>query len=282
MVVPFGAGGGSDNAGRAIAAGFEQVAEGLSINVENREGGSGAVGYAFFEQKAGDPLFLLPAETAMLALAVDGKVDWTFETFTPIMMAAEDFTLLVVGPTATWKTCAEVVDAAKTGRVIAGISGATSLDNVVLSLTEIATGAKFDRVPFESGDELLAALLGGHIQIASLNPGEVIGQLEAGDLKALCAFSEQRYEYPQLAEIPTAKEQGVDVAYAQFRGLIAPGGIDEAARTYWIDVAKKFVETDAYNNYVEENFLQPNARFGDDFVAYLTKNTAALKAALGR
>jgi len=282
MVVPFGAGGGSDAAGRAIAAGFEQVDKSLKIKVENREGGSGAVGYSYFLGKRGNPQYLLPAETALLALPIDDKVEFTYETFTPLMMAAEDFTLLVVPPDAPYKTCPDVVSAARGKRVVAGISGATSLDNVVFSLTENATGAKFDRVPFESGSELLAALLGGKIDVASLNPGEVVGQLRAGKLKALCAFADERYEYPALKDIPTAKEQGVDVSYAQYRGLIGPGNLDAAAKEYWIGVGRRFVQTPAYRKYVSDNFLQPNQAFADDFVQYLDRNSAELAKALAK
>jgi putative tricarboxylic transport membrane protein len=281
MVVPYGAGGGSDMSGRSIAAGLEAVVPGLRINTENRVGGSGAVGYSYFLSKTGDPNYLLPSETALLALPLNTKVGFDYTRFTPIMKVGDDFTLAVVPASSPWTTCADVVNASKSGRVVAGISGVTGLDNVVFTLTEQATGAKFDRVPFESGDELLAALLGNQIQVASLNPGEVVEQLKAGKLKALCAFSEKRYEYPELKDIPTAKEQGIDVAFAQFRGLIAPGGISDGARKFWIDASRKFIESDKAKQYIASNYLQPNALFGDDFTAYLKENNDTLKKAQG-
>jgi len=172
------------------------------------------------------------------------------------------------------------VDAADSGRVVAAVSGATSLDEIVFTLVEEEMDVEFDRVPFESGSEVLAALLGGQIDIASLNPGEVVGQLESGDLKALCAFSEERYEYPELADIPTAKEQGVDVSFAQFRGFIAPGEITDEARDYWIEAGEKFADSDAYTEYLESNFMQANVAYGDDFVTYLEGNNEDLKKVL--
>lgn len=282
MVVPFGAGGGSDASGRAIAAGLESVVPGLKVNTENRDGGSGAVGYSYFVSKQGNPNYLLPSETALLALPVSTKVGFDYTSFTPIMKVGDDFTLAVVAPNSPWKTCAEVVEASKSGRVVAGVSGATSLDNVVFTLVEQTEGAKFDRVPFESGDELLAALLGNQIQIASLNPGEVVEQLKAGKLRALCAFSQKRYDYPELKDIPTATEQGIDVSYAQFRGMIAPGGISAEEKTFWVDASKKFVASDKAKEYVASNYLQPNALYGDDFTAYLKDNSEQLTKALGK
>lgn len=279
MIVPFSAGGGSDLSGRAIAAGLESITD-LNISTENRDGGSGAVGYSHFLAQEGKDNYLLAAETALLALPLTQDVEFDYTSFTPIMKLGDDYTLLVVAPDSPFETCTDVVEAAESDRVVAAVSGATSLDEIVFTLVEDETGVEFDRVPFESGSEVLAGLLGGQVDIASLNPGEVLGQLESGDLKALCAFSDERYEYEKLADIPTAKEQGVDVAFAQFRGFIAPGGISDEARQYWIDAAEEFEQTAAYRDYIEQNVMQANAVYGDDFVAYLDGNNADLEKVL--
>lgn len=279
MIVPFSAGGGSDLSGRAIAAGLESITD-LNISTENRDGGSGAVGYSHFLAQEGKDNYLLAAETALLALPLTQDVEFDYTSFTPIMKLGDDYTLLVVAPDSPFETCADVVEAAESDRVVAAVSGATSLDEIVFTLVEDETGVEFDRVPFESGSEVLAGLLGGQVDIASLNPGEVLGQLESDDLKALCAFSDERYEFEELADIPTAKEQGVDVAFAQFRGFIAPGGISDEARQYWIDAAEEFEQTDAYRDYIEQNVMQANAVYGDDFVAYLDGNNADLEKVL--
>ena len=276
MLIPFAAGGGSDLAGRATAAAMEAANDDLNINVENRDGGSGAVGYAELQGESGNDQYLLATETALLALPLSGVVDWTYEDFTPIMKIADDFTLMVTRADAPYETCSDVVEAAESDRIVAGISGATGLDNVVFTLTEQQTGVEFDRVSFESGGELTAALLGEQIEIASLNPGEVIGQLESGDIKALCAYADERYEYEELKDIPTASEQGIDVSFAQFRGVLAPGDISDSAKAYWVEQMEAAVETDEYDTYIEDNFLQANTAAGDDFSAYLEENNAQL------
>ena len=276
MLIPFAAGGGSDLAGRATAAAMEAANDDLNINVENRDGGSGAVGYAELQGESGNDQYLLATETALLALPLSGVVDWTYEDFTPIMKIADDFTLMVTRADAPYETCSDVVEAAESDRIVAGISGATGLDTVVFTLTEQQTGVEFDRVSFESGGELTAALLGEQIEIASLNPGEVIGQLESGDIKALCAYADERYEYEELKDIPTASEQGIDVSFAQFRGVLAPGDISDSAKAYWVEQMEAAVETDEYDTYIEDNFLQANTAAGDDFSAYLEENNAQL------
>lgn len=281
MIVPFAAGGGSDVSGRAIASALEE-ATGATITVENREGGSGAVGYSHFLAQEGNANYLLAAETALLALPLTTEVDFDYTSFTPIMKLGDDYTLMVVPADSEYETCTDVVDAAKNDGVVAAVSGTVSLDEVVFTLIEQAEGVEFDRVPFEGGSEVIAGLLGGQVEVGSLNPAEVLGQLQSGDLRALCALSEERYEYEELADVPTASEQGIDVAFAQFRGFIAPGGISDDEREYWIDAAKQFAESDAYTAYIEENLMQPNAVYGDDFVDYLEQNSADLEAVVGR
>jgi len=280
MVVPFAAGGGSDVSGRAIASGLEAIT-GATITVENREGGSGAVGYSNFLAQEGNGNYLLASETALLALPLTTEVDFDYTSFTPIMKLGDDYTLMVVPADSEFETCSDVVDAAKKDGVVAAVSGAVSLDEVVFTLIEQDQDVEFDRVPFEGGSEVIAGLLGGQVEVGSLNPSEVLGQLESGDLRALCALSEERYEYEELADIPTAIEQGIDVAFAQFRGFIAPGGISDEARQYWIDAAEEFAASDDYAAYIEENLMQANALYGDEFVSYLEQNSSDLEAVVG-
>lgn len=280
MIVPFAAGGGSDIAGRATASGLEDATD-KTITVQNIDGGSGAVGYSEFLGRAGDPNYLLATETAMLALPAVQDVEFTHESFTPIMKLGDDYTLIVTKADSKLDTCSDLTDQGKKDRTVVAISGATGLDNITFTLMEKATQAKFDRVPFESGAEAITAALGGQVDAISVNPGEVSGQLESGDLKPLCAAADKRYEYPELKDIPTAKEQGIDVAFAQFRGVIAPGDIPEEAKEYWIKKAKEFEKSDAYTTYIEDNMMQPNAAYGDDFATYLSENDKELRAAIG-
>lgn len=280
MIVPFGAGGGSDRSGRAIATGIEEVT-GQTVSVENRTGGGGAVGYSFMLGAEGKDNVLLASETAMLALPATGQVEFTWEDFTPIMKLGDDFTLLIAAPDSPFETCKDVTDAAATERIVAATSGgATGLDSIVLTLIEQDQGVEFDNVPVESGDEALAALLGGIVDIAANNPGEVLGQLEAGAVKALCVLGSNRYEFPLLADIPTAAEQGVNVSFAQFRGWIAAPGISQEAIDYWIEVGMAYAESAGYTQYLEDNVMQANALYGADFADYLAAQERDLAAVI--
>ncbi len=255
MVVPFGAGGGSDLAGRAMAAGLEGVADGTRRRTwrtataararsatPTSSASSGDPEYAArhrdraagapAEQRGGVRLHQLHADhEGGGGLHAAGR---------PADRAVRDLR----------RRRRRGQDASASSPASAG---ATGLDNVVFTLTEQADrDVEFDRVPFESGGELHAALLGGQIDIASLNPGEVIGQLESGDSRRCAPTPRSATTTPSSPTSRPPSEQGIDVAFAQFRGLLAPGGISDAATRYWIETGRRFAESDAYRQYVEE------------------------------
>jgi putative tricarboxylic transport membrane protein len=269
MIVPFEAGGGSDILGRAMATGMEQVREGVNITVENRPSTTGAVGYSYLLEQQGDPLYLLASETTAVALPITADTPWTWEDFTPIGQIAEDATLLIVPQDSEYGSLQDVIDAAKQSRLTVGVVGTTGLDTIVFGLLEENAGVEFERVVFESGGELVTALLGGDIVMASLNPSEVIGQIESGDLKALVVFAKKRYEGGELADVPTAKEEGFDVSFTQFRGLLGPGGIQPEARKYWADALVAWTDTDNFDKYIRDNYLITLIRTGQEFENYL-------------
>ena len=281
MVVPFEAGGGSDILGRAMAAGMEEV-EDVNISVENRPSGSGAVGYSYLLEQQADPYFLLASETAGVAVPITTETPWTWKDFTPIAQIAEDATLLIVPNDSEFESLQDVLDAAKEGRITVGVAGSTGLDTIVFSLVEDSEDVKFERVVFESGGEIITAMLGGDIDIASLNPGEVIGQLESGDLRALVAFSEKKYEGDLLGDIPTAKEEGVDVSFTQYRGLFAPGDIKPEEKKYWEDTITAWTKDGkSYDKYIKDNYLISIVRAGKEFEDYLTDYEKTLQDVLG-
>jgi putative tricarboxylic transport membrane protein len=280
MIVPFGAGGGSDILGRSMAAGIEKVAPGVNISVENRTGGSGAVGYSYLLEQEGNPHFLVATETAGVALPLTTEVAFHWSDFTPIAQIAEDATLGVVANDAPYQSLSDVVEAARQGQVTVGVAGATGLDTIVTSLIEQEQDVEFQRVVFESGSEIVTALLAGDIDFAMLNPSEVIGQFQAGEQRAVAVFADERYEGEELADIPTAKEQGVDVTFTQYRGAFAPGGITEEQRAFWEDALSRYTETEEYNQYIESNYLIPVLRTGEEFENFLQEYETTLESVL--
>jgi putative tricarboxylic transport membrane protein len=283
MIVPFAPGGGSDILARAMSAGLEQVGGDVTVTVENRPAGSGAAGYSYLLEQTGDPHFLLASETTGVALPIATEVPFHWSDFTPIAQIAEDATLMVVREDSPHRSLSDVIEAAGQSQVNMGVTGATSLDTIVTGLVEEDQGVEFERVVFESGGELVTALLAGDIDVATLNPGEVIGQLEAGKMRALAVFDDERYPKSagDLADIPTAKEEGVDVTFTQYRGLLAAGQISNEERAYWEDSLLEWTKESSYDKYIKENILKPVIRPGKEFEDYLTEYEKTLEPILG-
>ncbi|MBQ6641693.1 MAG: tripartite tricarboxylate transporter substrate binding protein [Saccharopolyspora sp.] len=267
-VVAFAPGGGSDRSARVLAQGLNELDAGFNVNVENKEGGSGAVGWATFLAEEGNGNALLVAETALNTLPLVYDVPFTYRDFTPLVMFAEDSRIVVARKDTPYNSCSELVAAAGSRSVKTGSSGKTGADALVVAEFE-RNGGKFPVVPYGSTGEVITGLLGGQIEAAPASASSAKPYLESGDLKALCTLSGERYDDPVLGSLPTAREQGLDAQVTMWRGIFAPGGIDEVQREYWIDAIHRAMRSQAYRDYLAEDLLIPADLAGADFARYL-------------
>ena len=256
LVVHAGAGGGSDIFARTLSAAFDK--EKLlpqPIVVENKPGGSGAIAFAYVGGKKGDPHFLLTAVTSFLTTPILRKSQFTPKDFTPIANFAFDEYMVIVKAGGKYKSMKDVVADAKSSpkKVTVGGTQLGSSDSVCAYLIEKAAGVQFNFIVFNSGGEVNAALMGGHIDLAVSNPGEALELAKAGKVLTLGVFAEKRL--PGAPDVPTLKEQGIDAIYVQNRGLVAPGGIPEDARKILEDAMLKYTKTQIYKDYIKENML---------------------------
>ena len=283
MIVTASPGGGSDLMGRTVASGIEEVADGLNISIENHPGGSTAVGYSLVLSLAGQPEYLVGAETTLSALPLSIDTPYTWEDFTPIAQVAEDALVVAVRADSEYETLADLAEATGSSTLTSGIVAAVGPDSVLLDLLATAQGVSYDPVVFEAADESNAALLAGNIDFLVNNPGESKAYVESGDMRFLATFTEDRLTDDMLTDVPTAQEQDVDVVFAQWRGVLAPGDIPEEAVTYWQDRISEWTELASYDEYIVGNDLIPKLRVGDDFRDYLAdyEDTLALSITPG-
>jgi putative tricarboxylic transport membrane protein len=280
MIVAASPGGGSDLMGRTVASGLEQVGESVNVTVENHPGGSTAVGYSHLLKQKGKPDFLVAAETTLSALPLATKTPYTWNDFTPIAQIAEDALIVAVKADSPYQTLADLAEATAKKKLSAGIVAAVGPDAVLLDLLSRAQDAVYEPVVFESAGESNTALLAGNIDFLINNPGESKAYVESKDMRFLAVFTEERLTDELLADVPTAQEQDVDVTFGQWRGVLAPGGIDDAAAEYWRDAISKWAETDSYKDYIKKNDLLPVLRAGDEFASYLTDYEKVLSTSI--
>lgn len=275
-MVAFAPGGGSDTSARVMAQGLNGLDAGYNVNVENKEGGSGAVGWSTFLSEKGNGNALLVAETALNTLPLVYDVPFTYKSFTPLVMFAKDSRVVVVRKDSPYNSCTDVVEAGKKDRVVTGSSGKTGADALVAAELQ-QEGGTFRTVPYESSGEVLTGLLGKQIDIAPSSASAAKPYLDSGDMKALCTLSAKRYTDPSLRKVATAREQGMDAQVTVWRGVFAPAGIDPAQRKYWIKDLHRAMKSKAYRDYLKSDMLIPADVSGQDFARYLDRYDAQMR-----
>ncbi len=263
MIIPFGVGGGSDTLARTIAnvIGELKVLP-VSILPENRPGGSGAVGYSSVAKEKGNPDLIATVSVSFFTTPLQGGSPVSYRDFTPLAAIAQSPYVLVVPAASEYKT---LDDLKKTPRLVTGTVGVVSDAALLARMTSNALGNKIDPVPFDGEGEVMAALLGGHVNVAYFNPSEVLSQIQAGKLRALAVSSATRAD--AFPDVPTFKELGHDIVHTQIRGLVMPKDVKPEVVAYWEGVLKKVAESPQWKaQYIDRFHDVPNymnsAEFG--------------------
>src|SRR5688572_30421302 len=234
LVVPANPGAGSDVSARIVADIIRKeklVAQPLVIN--NRGGGGGAIAASYAAQKRGDPYVVVAFPTGMMLTAqLRSGLDVGLEKFQPLALLGFDLNCIMVNAESPYKSVRELVEAAKaqpkTINVSIGSVGSTS--HMFVYSLERLTGARFNTVIMKSGAEAVTAVLGGHVHWSTGQLTDAMPHVAAGKMRILAVASQQRLA--PLANIPTRREQGIDLHAAAGRSFAAPAGIPAAATAY--------------------------------------------------
>ena len=226
LIVPWSAGGGTDAIARALAKTGEKHM-GVPVVVENKPGGTGAVGLG--EVVASDPdgytLAIIPVELSFLKDS--GIYPFDFSNFTRIMNLNTDPAALSVKADAPWNTMDEFLADAKAnpGGIKIGHSGTGMLWHLAAASMALNTDTEYTYVPFNGAADAIASVLGKNIDAVTVSGAEVSAQVRAGEMKILAILGDKRLEI--FPDIMTAKEMGYDININTFRGLGGPTGIPE-------------------------------------------------------
>ncbi len=250
IIIPWAAGGATDLIFRALAATTGKYL-GKAVVVVNRPGGAGAVGYTEAAQAKPDGYTLVSAITPLTILPHQVATAFTYKSFEPVINVVKDPGMFLVKSESPWKSLKEFIDYAKKnpGMITVGNSGAGGGVHLIALAFEKAAGVKFNHIPFAGGGPSVTALLGGHINAVTVSPPEGIEHVKAGKLKIIALFAEKRFEL--FPDVPTVKEQGIDFAMGQWRGLAPPKGTPP-------DVIKKL--HDAFKRGMDDPVFQKNAK----------------------
>jgi tripartite-type tricarboxylate transporter receptor subunit TctC len=221
LIVPWGAGGDTDVIYRAFQPFFQQHLGG-TIVIANIGGASGTKGAKEAKDSPADGYTIFAVHDSIHSTYWTGVADVAYTDFEPICLVSSTPSILTASPKAPWKDFKSMVADAKKrpGQITVGATlGSTS--HFFPALVEKAAGIKFKYVPYEGTAGRMNALLGSHVDLGESNLTQK-GKADAGHIRFLAIATEKRSE--EIPNVPTLKEEGVDVEYAVNRGLLAPKG----------------------------------------------------------
>ena len=240
-------------------------------------GAGGGVAFAHtVSKRAGDEQLLVAASTATTTRLAQGQfpgmnqdqVNW-------IGALGADYGAIAVSKDSPYNTLSEVMEALKKDPKsvkFAGGSAAGGWDHLKVLIAAQAAGVenlpKVSYLSYNNGGEAITQVVGGHVQAFTGDISEIQGFMESGDLKVLAVLSEERLP-GKLADVPTAREQGIDAVAPNWRGFYMPADISDDAEQYWTTTLDNVYTSDEWKDVMTKSGLMPFHKSGAEFDAFV-------------
>jgi tripartite-type tricarboxylate transporter receptor subunit TctC len=283
LIVPYGAGGGTDVTARLLAKDMEAVL-GKPVTVHNLAGGGGWIGWGALAQAQPDGYTLGYLNVpSMYAGYLDRQYNRkeTLDSFTPLMNHVIDYNVWAVAAASPYRQVRDVVEAAKKEpeKVTVTAYGAGSDDHLGILAVQAKGGVKFGVVHHRSTADAKAQALGGHVHVLGANISEVAEEVKSGQLRLLGIMSKERSKF--LPDAPTFREQGFDILMSVSRGVAAPANLPKAVETRLTEALEKVLSSKEHRERAEGLALQPEIIKGEAYRKFLKDNEVATKQLMG-
>ena len=283
VMVPNSPGSGYDTTARAWAQVMED--EGLAEGVEvfNLEGAGGTVGLQRLVNEEGNAEMLMQMGLGVVGAQYSNQSEATLDQTTPIAKLIEEAEAIVVPADSEFQTLDDLVQGWSEdpgGTPVGGASnpgGPDHLTPMLLAEEVGVTPADVNYVAYDGGGELLAGILGGDVAFAATGVGEVSEAAASGDVRILAVTSEEPVEG---VDAPTLTDEGVDLTFTNWRGIVAAPGIEDADRERFIDAVTEMHDSDAWQKVLEEQGWTDSFVTGDDFTEYLQSESDRVEGVL--
>ena len=230
IIISFGAGGGADIVGRILADAMQNRL-GQPVVVENKPGAGGILGNELVASATPDG-YTLGIMTAGQIIAAVTRKDMPYDSaaLTPVGQVASGTFLIVTRPDFPANSAAELVATAKAapGKIILASPGFAAIQHFAGELFKLKAEINLLHVPFRSSPEAINAVLGKHADVLFDTVPALIGQIQAGNLKALAVTDKNRF--PAVPDVPTVIESGIvpDYDVTSWYGVFGPSGMAPA------------------------------------------------------
>jgi putative tricarboxylic transport membrane protein len=271
IIAPAAPGGGWDQTARSMQSAMTAAGVAKSVQVTNIPGAGGTVGLAQFVNTK-DPNTVMVNGFVMVGAILLNKSPVSLDQVTPIAKLTEETLVVVVPPDSPIKNAKDLAAAIKAdvSKVTFAGGSAGSVDHILAAQIVKAAGAdpaKVNYIPFSGGGESIAAILGGKVTAGISGYGEYEGQIKAGKLRAIGVTSMERL--PGV-DVPTFKEQGVDLVLANWRSVVAPPGLSDAQRNELSSLVDKLAKSAAWRESLKQKGWDDAYLPGDAFAKFLS------------
>ena len=284
-IAPAGPGGGWDTTMRMVAKVLtEKKIITRAMPVINKPGGGGGVALAYINGKK-DPHTITVYSPPLLLINLKGQTTLSYKNVTPLAMLINDYGAFAVPKDSPYKTVKELFDALKKDPKSVKLGGASSpgsMDHIQFLHAAKTAGVEVKDIPYVAfqGGEALANLLGGHIDVYTTGMAEIVGLLEAGDIRVLAITAPERVKEGPLAQVPTLKEQGVDAVFINWRGIFGIPNMSDEARSFMEKALRDMSETPEWAEICARNGWAQVFMSSADFAAFLEKTNEEYKSLL--
>jgi tripartite-type tricarboxylate transporter receptor subunit TctC len=262
LTVGQDAGGSTDLIARAVAGHSQEVWD-VPMTVENQPGANGAIATQEVANRDADgyELVLLNASLITItSMVVPEDEAVTLDELDIVGGLSQDDYIMIANADSEIDTVEDMVEADRTiSYGTTGVGTGAQLAQVLLMAEADIDG---NEVPFDSGSPALTAVMGDQVEVATVQVGEAMPQIEADTVKPIVLFSSDRIDY--LPDVPTAVEEGYDVPVSQYRALAMPAGAPDHVMETLEDGLEEIFEMEEYQEFNEDNFLSPHEISGEE------------------
>lgn len=282
MVIPFGAGGSSD----IFARQYTQIASqylGKPINCINKSGAGTIEGMTYVYNAPADGYTVLEITPSLLIKELMNQSDIKFRAeFEPLLKVQADVQLFGVAKDSPIQNLDDLIAAAKANPGSLKIGGISpgGLDDYIANGFSRAAGFEWTYVPYKSGSEAKAAVLGGELDVYQDKMINFLPLVQSGDIRPIVVLNETKLNIPGLENCASSKEAGIDFTQGSWRGFVIKKGTPPEVKAIIIDALKKAYEDEAYKEM--EKTAMTNIRAGymeaDEWAADWDREYASLEA----
>jgi putative tricarboxylic transport membrane protein len=283
VMVPNSPGSGYDTTARSWAQVLEDEKLADNIEVFNLEGAGGTVGLQRLVNEKGNGDMLMQMGLGIVGAQYSNKSQATLDQTTPIAKLIEESEAIVVPADSPYKSLDGLVQAWKANpgdTPVGGASNPGGPDHLTPMLLAQEVGVKptdVNYVAYDGGGELLAGILGGDVKFAATGIGEVAEPAAAGQVRILAVTSDKAVEG---VDAPTLKDEGVDLVFTNWRGIVAAPDIKDADKQRLTEAVTKMHDSDAWKKVLEDQGWTDSFVTGDDFASFLGDESKRVEGVL--